>query len=595
MAQGEIQKEKTEEPVLGTAEREFLKDLYIFMKKRDTPIERIPNLGFKQIDLYVMFKTVQEMGGYYQVTAQQMWKQVYNALGGNPRSTSAATCTRRHYEKLLLPYECQKKGIPVSLLPQHQPKPLPFTSFNKDDNDGQRPAKRRMISMPLLQSSVESDPRERIFTLPLHYPPFYRQTHTVQAPHAPISSQALTSVDPPATQPWFSFAPSHPNPTERVKGPLDRLRYLAEQYKTSSGLTEPLNLSVKASRQETNSNPVSSFAPPSSSKSPKFLNKPSPLYTPHSPQVRGEGSEVQEVEAGSEDQSYTHPSRDREAYVVDVKAIKTSSSPRYLQTPISSEDPPALAQKSSSPKVDFTVPPKEEGERYADLKGLILSQILPTLARENGGKMEIEIPLYLLQNLLKLCGSTAALQGLNQVTTHPSLDQQSSSSNPDVLPPNLSFHTSPQQQSPVTEDLRQRKRHLPSPTAASIQTPSPPLNKSQNPFSSYKLLPSGGILKNPAGQDVFPPSQLYTSRSPSFWDIYNRDSPVKVESHSPLTVQQDSASSKSYDDDDDVVLVETEKSAMAPSTLLRLGSGSAPFAQFTTEEVMKLKEIISKL
>jgi hypothetical protein len=34
-----------------------------------------------------------------QVTAQQMWKQVYNTLGGNPRSTSAATCTRRHYEK----------------------------------------------------------------------------------------------------------------------------------------------------------------------------------------------------------------------------------------------------------------------------------------------------------------------------------------------------------------------------------------------------------------------------------------------------------------------------------------------------------------
>lgn len=35
----------------------------------------------------------------FQVTSQQLWKQVYNMLGGNPRSTSAATCTRRHYEK----------------------------------------------------------------------------------------------------------------------------------------------------------------------------------------------------------------------------------------------------------------------------------------------------------------------------------------------------------------------------------------------------------------------------------------------------------------------------------------------------------------
>lgn len=89
------------------------------------------------VDLFLMFTTVRDMGGYQQVidyllqfllqlplkqsvkmtgskhregmkvkhllplqvTAQQLWKQVYNTLGGNPRSTSAATCTRRHYER----------------------------------------------------------------------------------------------------------------------------------------------------------------------------------------------------------------------------------------------------------------------------------------------------------------------------------------------------------------------------------------------------------------------------------------------------------------------------------------------------------------
>lgn len=29
-------------------EDQFLKGLYLFMRKRDTPIERIPHLGFKQ-------------------------------------------------------------------------------------------------------------------------------------------------------------------------------------------------------------------------------------------------------------------------------------------------------------------------------------------------------------------------------------------------------------------------------------------------------------------------------------------------------------------------------------------------------------------
>ncbi|GLD69273.1 AT-rich interactive domain-containing protein 5B-like protein [Lates japonicus] len=39
------------------------------------------------------------------VTSDRLWKVVYNELGGCPGSTSAATCTRRHYERLMLPYE----------------------------------------------------------------------------------------------------------------------------------------------------------------------------------------------------------------------------------------------------------------------------------------------------------------------------------------------------------------------------------------------------------------------------------------------------------------------------------------------------------
>lgn len=50
MALVEIQEERTKRPTgeMKEDEKEFLKDLYVFMKKRDTPIERIPNLGFKQ-------------------------------------------------------------------------------------------------------------------------------------------------------------------------------------------------------------------------------------------------------------------------------------------------------------------------------------------------------------------------------------------------------------------------------------------------------------------------------------------------------------------------------------------------------------------
>ncbi len=30
---------------------------------------------------------------------KKAWKSIYDELGGNPQNTSAATCTRRHYEK----------------------------------------------------------------------------------------------------------------------------------------------------------------------------------------------------------------------------------------------------------------------------------------------------------------------------------------------------------------------------------------------------------------------------------------------------------------------------------------------------------------
>ncbi|XP_023697918.2 AT-rich interactive domain-containing protein 5B-like [Paramormyrops kingsleyae] len=103
-------------------EQAFLVALYKFMKERKTPIERIPYLGFKQINLWTMFQAAQKLGGYELITARRQWKNVYNALGGNPGSTSAATCTRRHYERLILPYEKYIKGEDGKPIAQVKPR-----------------------------------------------------------------------------------------------------------------------------------------------------------------------------------------------------------------------------------------------------------------------------------------------------------------------------------------------------------------------------------------------------------------------------------------------------------------------------------------
>uniref|UniRef100_A0A8C6WHB2 ARID domain-containing protein n=1 Tax=Neogobius melanostomus TaxID=47308 RepID=A0A8C6WHB2_9GOBI len=129
----EEREERSEEDLSeeGRAEEQaFLVELYKYMKERDTPIERIPFLGFKQINLWTMFQAAQRLGGYELITVRRQWKHVYDELGGNPSSTSAATCTRRHYERLLLPYERHIKG--------EQDKPLPLTKPRKPEGEQEK-------------------------------------------------------------------------------------------------------------------------------------------------------------------------------------------------------------------------------------------------------------------------------------------------------------------------------------------------------------------------------------------------------------------------------------------------------------------------
>ncbi|XP_043103288.1 AT-rich interactive domain-containing protein 5A isoform X2 [Puntigrus tetrazona] len=125
-------------------ERTFVANLYCFMKERGTPIERIPHLGFKQINLWKIYKAVETLGGYDAVTARRLWKNVYDELGGSPGSTSAATCTRRHYERLVLPFERQMRG--------EEDKPLPPSKPRKQykrspENRGSKPESKKKRKM----------------------------------------------------------------------------------------------------------------------------------------------------------------------------------------------------------------------------------------------------------------------------------------------------------------------------------------------------------------------------------------------------------------------------------------------------------------
>ncbi|KAK0144190.1 AT-rich interactive domain-containing protein 5B [Merluccius polli] len=112
-------------------EQLFLDQLFVFMERYGRPINKVPNLGFKKIDLFRMYSVVQGMGGYEKVTSERLWKVVYNDLGGCPGSTSAATCTRRHYERLMLGYEEHVRAGGAGLKLPESPAPPKFKAIRE--------------------------------------------------------------------------------------------------------------------------------------------------------------------------------------------------------------------------------------------------------------------------------------------------------------------------------------------------------------------------------------------------------------------------------------------------------------------------------
>ncbi|CAL9708450.1 unnamed protein product [Knipowitschia caucasica] len=148
-------------------EKTFIAGLYSHMRARGTPIERIPHLGFKQINLWMIFKAVEKLGGYDSVTTKRLWKKIYDELGGSPGSTSAATCTRKHYERLVLPYERHIKGEEEKPLPATKPrKPYKRNADGKVDKaEGKKPKSQRDLQLRMQRHDLVLHPLSSMWTV----------------------------------------------------------------------------------------------------------------------------------------------------------------------------------------------------------------------------------------------------------------------------------------------------------------------------------------------------------------------------------------------------------------------------------------------
>ncbi|XP_049964375.1 protein dead ringer-like [Schistocerca serialis cubense] len=91
--------------------KEFLDDLFSFMQRRGTPINRLPIMAKSVLDLFELYNLVIARGGLVDVINKKLWQEIIKGLSLPSSITSAAFTLRTQYMKYLYPYECERRGL----------------------------------------------------------------------------------------------------------------------------------------------------------------------------------------------------------------------------------------------------------------------------------------------------------------------------------------------------------------------------------------------------------------------------------------------------------------------------------------------------
>ncbi|KAG7230050.1 hypothetical protein INR49_009770 [Caranx melampygus] len=113
-------------------EREnFLQQLYKFMEDRGTPINKRPVLGYRNLNLFKLYRLVHKLGGFDNIESGSIWKQVYQDLGIPVLNSAAGYNVKCAYRKYLYGFEeyctsCAitfRMDLPLKQAPKGEVKP----------------------------------------------------------------------------------------------------------------------------------------------------------------------------------------------------------------------------------------------------------------------------------------------------------------------------------------------------------------------------------------------------------------------------------------------------------------------------------------
>ncbi|XP_044276060.1 AT-rich interactive domain-containing protein 4B isoform X3 [Varanus komodoensis] len=149
--------EEEEEVEPFPEEREnFLQQLYKFMEDRGTPINKRPVLGYRNLNLFKLFRLVHKLGGFDNIESGAVWKQVYQDLGIPVLNSAAGYNVKCAYKKYLYGFEeyCTSANVEFKMALPDKIASKPSKEYEKDVK------KHEETELNIKEIKVETDEKE---------------------------------------------------------------------------------------------------------------------------------------------------------------------------------------------------------------------------------------------------------------------------------------------------------------------------------------------------------------------------------------------------------------------------------------------------
>ncbi|XP_067335798.1 AT-rich interactive domain-containing protein 4A isoform X3 [Channa argus] len=152
-------KEEPEEEADPEERDNFLQQLYKFMEDRGTPINKPPVLGYKDLNLFKLFRLVYHLGGCHKIESGTVWKQVYIDLGIPVLNSAASYNVKTAYRKYLYGFEeyCRSASITFRTIHHNDPCPPASTPTNQNTAEAELKESLQVKVEPVSDKTEEAE------------------------------------------------------------------------------------------------------------------------------------------------------------------------------------------------------------------------------------------------------------------------------------------------------------------------------------------------------------------------------------------------------------------------------------------------------